>query len=265
MSRAKGYGFILIMGTKTKSRTQSQNTIPRFEIVFGVLFIVLSFIIVLNSKFFAVSNVEIKGNFSISSEDIILNTGLSSCRNIFQLNVRQIKASLLKDLRIASVRIKRQLPDKIIIHIQERVPVCLLSYLNNLLIIGNDCMVMGVQEEAETVELPVVFGAELKGIKYGERIESADFQNVLKILGYSDDYLRQVISEIDLSKLRMTLDLPKYNHQVRVELGNIKELDKKLANLRAILLSPDLNGDLERIDLRVADLPTVITSKSLQK
>ena len=264
MSRAKGYGFIL-MGTKTKSNIRSENTIPRFEIVFGVLFIVLSFIIILNSKFFAVSEIEIRGNSSVSSEDIILNAGISSCRNIFQIDVGQIEASLLKDLRIASVRTKRKLPDKIIIHIQERVPVCLLSYLNNLLIIGNDSMVMGIQEEAETVELPVVFGAELKVVKYGEKIESADFQNVLKILSYSDDYLRQVISEIDLSKLRMILDLPKYNHQVRVELGNTAELDKKLANLRAILLSPDLNGGLERIDLRVTDLPTVITSKSLQK
>lgn len=264
MSRAKGYGFVL-MGIKKKSRIQSQNTIPRFEMVFGVLFIVLSFIIVLNSRFFAVSQVEIKGNSNVSSEDIILNAGLNSCRNIFQIDVKQIKASLLKDLRIASVRIKRQLPDKVTIHIQERVPVCLLSYLNNLLIIGNDCLVMGIQEEAETIELPVVFGAELKGVKYGERIESAVLQNVQEILGYSDDYLRQVISEIDLSNLRMILDLPKYDHQVRVELGNTEELDKKLANLRAILLSPELNGDLERIDLRVADFPTVITSKSLQK
>jgi cell division protein FtsQ len=239
--------------------------IPRFDITFGVLFILLSLIIILNSQYFAVSNVEIKGNSSVSSEDIILNAGLNSYRNIFQINSNQIKTAILQDSRIVSVKIGRQLPGKLIIHIQERLPVCLLSYLNNLLIIGGDGVVMGVQEEAEAVELPIVIGAKLKDVKYGEKIIAPDFQKALEVLRYSDDYLRQVICEIDLNNLKLQLDLPKYSRRVEVELGAAEELEKKIANLRAILLSPDFDGKLERIDLRVTDLPTVITSKSLLK
>lgn len=247
------------------NKRQTRNKIPRFDITFGVLFILLSMIIIMNSKFFAVSNVEFKGNSSVSSEDIILNAGLNSFRNIFQINGDQIKTAILQDSRIVSVKIKRQLPNKLIIHIQERLPVCLLSYLNNLLIIGSDGVVMGIQEEAEAVELPIVIGAKLKEVKYGEKIVAPDFRKALEVLRYSDDYLRQVIAEIDLTKLKLLLDLPKYNRQVEVELGTIEKLEKKIANLRAILLSPDFNGKLERIDLRVTDLPTVITSKSLPK
>jgi cell division protein FtsQ len=219
----------------------------------------------LNSKLFAVSNVEIRGNSSVSSEDIILNAKLNSYRNIFQIKGDQIKTALLQDSRIASVKIKRQLPGKVVINIQERVPICLLSYLNNLLIIGDDGLVMGIKEEAEMVELPIVTGAKLKDVKYGEKIVASDFQNALEVLRYSDDYLRQTIGEIDLVGLKLLLDLPKYKRQVAVELGTIEELEKKIANLRAILLSSDFNGKLERIDLRVTDLPTVITSKSLRK
>jgi hypothetical protein len=137
--------------------------------------------------------------------------------------------------------------------------------LNNLLIIGGDGVVMGVQEEAEAVELPIVIGAKLKDVKYGEKIIAPDFQKALEVLRYSDDYLRQVICEIDLNNLKLQLDLPKYSRRVEVELGAAEELEKKIANLRAILLSPDFDGKLERIDLRVTDLPTVITSKSLLK
>ncbi len=247
------------------NKTQLRNRIPRFDITFGILFILVSLIILLNSNFFAVRDVEIEGNSSVSSEDIILNAGLNSDRNIFQINEDQIKNVVLKDPRIVSVKIKRQLPGKVMLHVQERLPVCLLSYLNNLLIIGNDGLVMGIQEEAEAVELPVVIGAKLKDVKYGEKILASDFQNALEVLRYSDDYLRQVICEIDLAKLKLQLDLPKYSRQVEVELGTTEELEKKIANLRAILLSPDFNGKLERIDLRVTDLPTVITSKSLAK
>ncbi|MGE5604688.1 MAG: cell division protein FtsQ/DivIB [Bacteroidota bacterium] len=233
--------------------------------MFGVLFIILSLIILLNSKLFAVSSVEIIGNTSVSSEDVILNAGLNSYRNIFQIDSDQIKSAILQDPRIAFVKIRRQLPGKLIIDVQERLPICLLSYLNNLLIIGNDGLVMGIQEEAEAVELPIVTGAKLKDVKYGEKITASDFHSALKVLKYSDDYLRQVISEIDVTRLKLQLDLPKYSRQVEVELGTTEELEKKIANLRAILLSPDFNGKLERIDLRLTDLPTVITSKSLPK
>lgn len=247
------------------NETKSRNEIPRFDIIFGILFILLSLIILLNSKLFAVDSVEISGNSSVSSEDIILKARLNSYRNIFQIDGEQIKNAILRDPRIASVKIKRQLPGKLIIHVQERLPICLLSYLNNLLIIGNDGMVMGIQEEAEAIELPIVTGAKLKNVKYGEKITASDFQSALKVLNYSDDYLRQVISEINLTMLKLQLDLPGYERQVEVELGTVEELEKKIANLRAILLSPDLNGKLERIDLRLADLPTVITSKTLSK
>lgn len=244
---------------------KSQNKNLRFDIIFGILFILLSLIILINSKLFAVDSVEINGNSSVSSEDIILNARLNSYRNIFQIDGDQIKNAILRDPRIASVKIQRQLPGKLIIHVQERLPVCLLSYLDNLLIIGNDGMVMGIQEEAEAIELPIVTGAKLKNVKYGEKITASDLQNALKVLKYSDDYLRQVISEINLTRLQLQLDLPGYKRPVEVELGTIEELEKKIANLRAILLSPDINGKLERIDLRLADLPTVITSKTLSK
>lgn len=253
------------MKPNTKDRVQQQNTTPQFEIIFGVLFIVLVSLILLNSKFFAVKNVEIKGNQGIPSEDIILNAGLNSYRNIFQMDTNKIKASILKDHRIASVTIKRHLPGKVVINVQERFSICLLAYLNNLLIIGEDGLVMGIQEETEPVELPVVIGAKLKDIKYGEKVLSSDFQVALEILRFSDDYLQQVISKIDVSRFRIFLDLPEYSRLVEVELGTGEQLREKVTNLRAILLSSDINGKLERIDLRIPDCPTVITSKYLKK
>lgn len=253
------------MDAEIKSSVQQRNTNPQFEIIFGALFVFLISIILLNSKLFAVTKVEIRGNQEVSSEDIILNAGLSSYRNIFQVDSHKIRTAILQDLRIASVKIERQLPGKVIINVQERLPICLLVYLNNLLVIGDDGLVMGVKEEAEPVELPVVSGAKLKSIKYGEKVLSPDFQTALQVLRYSDDYLHQVISEIDLARFQLSLDLPKYRHRVEVELGTAEKLEEKITNLRAILLSPDLNGKLERVDLRVPDLPTVITSKSLKK
>lgn len=248
-----------------RDQIQQRKGTPQFELIFGVLLVFLLCLILLNSKLFAVRNVEVKGNSKVSSEDIILNAGLNSYHNIFKIDNDELSNLILQDFRIASVKIKRQLPDKIVISVQERTPICLLSYLHNLLIIGEDGLVMSAQEEAEVVELPVVTGVKLNNIKYGEKVKSSDFQIALEILKHSDDYLHQVISEIDLGRFQLKLDLPGYRHSIKVELGTAENLENKVTNLRSILLSAELKGKLEQIDLRVSDLPTVITSKSLKK
>lgn len=244
---------------------KTSNNLPRFDIIFGAVLVILTSLILLNSRFFVVNKVEIQGNQAVPQEDIILKARLNSDRNIFQIDSAQIRNSILHDLRIASVKIKRQLPGKLIIIVRERTPICLLSYLNNLLIIGDDGLVMGIHDETEPVELPVVTGVRLGNVKYGEKVESAEFQAALEILRYADDYLHQIISEIDLERFRLYLDLSDYRHSVKVELGAAERLEEKITNLRAILLSPELNGVLEQIDLRVPDLPTVTTSRSLKK
>lgn len=250
---------------KNQGQVRQRNGTPQFELIFGVLLVFLICLILLNSKLFAVRNVEVEGNSKVSSEDIILNAGLNSYHNIFQIDSDKLKNLILQDLRIASVKINKQLPDKLLIFVRERTSVCLLSYLQNLLVIGEDGLVMSAQEEAEVVELPVVTGIKLDNVKYGEKVESSDFQTALEILKYSDDYLRQVINEIDLGRFQLKLDLPGYRHSIKVELGSAENLEEKITNLRSILLSTDLKGKLEQIDLRVSDLPTVITSKSLKK
>lgn len=253
------------MGTNYQGKNKKRTNGPQFEFIFGVLLVFLICLILLNSKLFAVKSVEIKGNQNVPSEDIILNAGLNADCNIFRIDSKELRTLILQDLRIASVKINRHLPGKVVISIQERFPVCLLSYLNNLIIIGDDGFVMGIQEEAEAIELPIVTGGRFKAVKYGEKIMDSDFRAVLDILKYSDDYLQQVISEIDIDKFRLYLSLPGYHHSVKVELGNEERLEEKITNLRSILLSNELIGKLEQIDLRVADLPTVITSKSLKK
>jgi cell division septal protein FtsQ len=252
------------MGTNYQGKNQKRTNGPQFEFIFGVLLVFLICLILLNSKLFAVKSVEIKGNQNVPSEDIILSAGLNADCNIFRIDSEELRTLILQDFRIASVKINRQLPGKVVISIQERSPICLLSYLNNLLIIGDDGFVMGIQEEA-AIELPIVTGGRFKAVKYGEKVMDSDFQIVLDILKYSDDYLQQVISEIDINKFRLYLNPPGYHHSVKVELGNEERLEEKITNLRSILLSNDLIGKLEQIDLRVADLPTVITSKSLKK
>ncbi len=238
----------------------SQQT-PKFEVLFGILFLVLAGLIFLNSGLFAIKHVIIKGNIDIPSEDILLSAKLNNYKNIFQVNIGLMKQSILENPRIATVTITRQIPDKIIIIVKERQSYCLLAYKNNFLIVGEDSVIIGVKDENELYDLPIVTGVQLESVKIGEKINNLEFNNAIEILDYADENLRQMISEFNLSSYQLYLDLPNSKNTIKVELGNSNQLEKKIYNLRAILTSTSPN-ELEKIDLRVPDLATVIRIKT---
>ena len=233
---------------------------PHFEGLFGVLFLILAGLIFMNSGIFAVKEVTVLGNQEIPTEDILLTARLNHYKNIFQVDVHKIQQEILQNPKISSVEVSRVFPQKILITIKERQPLCLLLYLDNLLIIGEDSVVMAIKDESDPISLPIITGVKNQRIKVGEKVQTTQFKTALEILKYADDNLRQIISEINLTNFQLYLDLPNSNNTLKVELGSDSEVEKKINNLRAILsqTSPD---ELAKVDLRVPDLPTVIKLK----
>lgn len=233
---------------------------PNFSGLFGVLFLILAGLIFINSGIFAIRNVTVKGNQLVPVEDILFAAHLNRYKNIFQVDTAKIQQEIVRNPQIASVKISRIFPNKIELLIKERRPVCLLLYLGNLLIIGEDSVLMGVKDENDPIDLPIVTGVQLKKAKIGGKVTGERFKTALKILKLADDDIGPMISEINPVNLQLYLDPPNSAHTVKVDLGADLALEKKIYNLRAILshTSPD---ELEKIDLRVADLPTIIKLK----
>ncbi len=231
---------------------------PNFESLFLVVFIFLIGLIFLNSEFFGVNKVLIQGNQTLSTEDILRNTNLSLDQNIFQINYRELRKMILRNPKIYSVQTYYQLPNRVVIRIRERRPLCLLLYLGNLLIIGEDTVVMGIKDENEPIKLPVVTGIELNRLQIGDTIKDPQFKIALEILQLAGGNLRIMLGEIDVKNYLLYIDLPNAHHTLKVELGNADQLEEKISkNLRSILshTEPD---ELSKIDLRAVSFPTTI-------
>jgi cell division protein FtsQ len=214
----------------------------------------------MNSDIFTVKEVSVQGNQTIPTEDILLTARLSHYKNIFQVDVVKIQQDILKNPKISAVEVTRIFPYKISIIIKERQPLCLLLYLDNLLVIGDDSVVMAIKDESDPINLPIVTGVKYRKMKVGEKVQNSQFIVALEILKYADANLRQIISEINLTNFQLYLDLPNSHNTLKVELGTDSEIEKKIYNLRAILsqTSPD---ELAKVDLRAPDLPTEIKLK----
>jgi cell division protein FtsQ len=232
------------------------NRQPSFSFFYGILFLLSVFLVFFNSELFSIVDVRVEGEQDLSQEDVLFLTKLNKGRSIFQVNQKEVRENLLRSPQIASARVKIQLPNRVLIEITERRPACLLLYQDNLLVVGEDSIVIGVKDENEPIELPVVTGIQLSRVQCGERITSPKFKTAMEILMFADDGLREILSEIDLTNYRLLLDLPNWRRSLRVELGDGENIEEKIAlNLRSILsnTSPD---SLSQIDLRVPSAPT---------
>lgn len=216
-------------------------------------------LIFFNSQLFSIREVTVTGNKGISAEDILLAANFNLYKTIFQVDPVKTKQAILRNLRIASAEVSCQFPHRVLIKVRERVPACLLLYSDNLLIIGEDRVVMGIKDENDPIKLPIVTGILLKQVKLGEVINDPRFQAAVTIFRYTDANLREALSEISLKTYELYLDLANPNATIKVELGNFEQLEKKIYNLRAILSHAPKK--LIKIDLREPDLPTVITSQ----
>jgi cell division septal protein FtsQ len=229
---------------------------PNFTLFYGILFLLTVLLVFFNSELFSIKEVLVEGNQDLSQEDVLLITKLNKGKSIFQANPGKVRENLLRNPLIAVAKITIQLPNRVLIEIAERRPLCLLSYRDNLLVVGEDAMVIRVKDENEPIKLPVVTGIQLNRIQCGDRITSSQLKTAVEILQYADDGLREFLSEIDLANYRLYLDLPNWRHTLQVELGDGEQIEEKIAlNLRSILsnTTPD---SLSKIDLRVPSAPT---------
>lgn len=241
---------------KPKNAYQASQKSPSFERLFLILFIFLMVLIFINSGLFTVRDFVVQGNQSISTEDILLGTDLSH-ENIFQVNPQEVKRKILQNPKIASVELKKIFPNKLLISIRERLPLCMVLYRENSVIIGNDRVVMDIRDKNAPINLPIITGIVLKRVTIGQPIRSPEFSLVMGIFKNVDETLHQNISEINVTNYQIYLDLPNCHHTIKVDLGNPSQIEKKMYNLRAILsqTSPE---KLAKIDLRVPDAPTTI-------
>lgn len=229
-----------------------------FSNIFAGWFIVLVGLIFFNSGIFTIRDIAVIGNKTVASEDIIRAARLDWGKNIFQIDRAKVKSTILQNPAILTVELHYQFPHTLEIQVRERQPFCLLMYRNNLLVLGEDGVIIRLKSEDEPIKLPVVSGIALDHLHIGSRIVDPQFRTAQEIWRLADDYLRRTLSEIDLEDYQLYLDLPKSHHTLKVELGDANRLEEKIAkNLRSILshTGPD---ELVKIDLRVPSMPTTI-------
>ena len=191
------------------------------------------------SPIFNIKNINVEGNASISSEQIISLSKVQKETNLFKVSNKDTTASIKENPYVKSVEIRRTLPDTITFVITERIATYMLEYGGSYAYIDNQGYILEIS--ANTKEgLAKITGYETAQdeIVPGNRLCENDLEKlntVLRITASAKtnqfDSLITSINIEDSNNYTLYLD----TEQKTVYLGDCTNLDTRMLYVKAIL------------------------------
>lgn len=221
-----------IMGNKNL-RIDKRIKYGKLKIYFCILIFlaVLVFIIIFKTDFFLVKNIIVLDNYKISTEEVIAYSNIDSNDNIFKLKASDIEEKIEKNPYIKDVKLERDLPDKIIIDIEERKELASISNMDIYFVIDSEGYIL------KTVTTPpdtyIVKGFEFDSFVEGEKINvnNEDLNKALELCRLFQ------VSEIDLKPNIVYNDNNfemLFKDNIKVKFGDGEEIEDKFNDFVAI-------------------------------
>lgn len=183
---------------RKKKVRKKKNYLLRFLVFVGILAAVTLF---LSSGFFVIEKIEVQGNVYYNDEEVINISGAQTGGNLFWgAGASEIRDRLGEDPYFAEVRVKRRLPDTLVIEVEERRQTAAIVYGDEYIVIDEQGIVLRKSDVDPKVTL--LTGLTVSKMKPGEKIEveeSAILSSTLQMLQVMTDgdiYFKK----IDVSK-----------------------------------------------------------------
>lgn len=188
---------------------------------------------------FQVREITVQGGMTIAEKDIIELSGVKLGMNTFSIDDDQVEKNIESNRYLSFVCVDKQLPDKVVIQVKERIPAAAVKYCGILYTMDNRGMVLeeSLDTSAET-GLVAVEGLNIHDCRVGQQLSlnSADQLKVfteilveLKVMSALDR-----VEELDLSDMDNLFIVSDEDFTVR--LGAAENLHAKL---RSMLLTLD--------------------------
>lgn len=205
------------------------------------------------SPVFNVSHVEIRTNGRLD-KDVV--SKLVDGSNIFEIDIAGLTQLLEKRLEVKRARIIRILPDRLIVNLEERLPVAQVR-ANRYFPVDKEGIILPWVSEYPDPDIPVIIGVGLKvrRIKPGEPYHSNRLEKALELLGVisrSRSLKDGKVTKIDVRDLGDISFLT--DEIVEVKIGG-EDFERKIQLMDKVLLDArSRERGLDYIDLRFGDV-----------
>lgn len=135
-----------------------------------------------NSKYFNIEEIVVKGNDHLSDEEIFYKSRIKLGENIFKLDLNKTIEFLKHEPWIKEIEVKRIIPDKILISLEERKPSAVIYIDGEYFILDKEGMVLSKVEKPGGLSLPLISGLKTEEVKIGDTIIEPEFRIALEII-----------------------------------------------------------------------------------
>ena len=131
-------------------------------VILLLLLFIIGIVSFLNSSYFIVEKVHIKGNELLSDQYIIEFCNLDREVNVFNIQQEKLANKLVSLPQIKGAVIHRNLPRQVVIRIKERVPVAIISNESSYLVINKEGCILKALDNTADMDLPLFVDVNLE-------------------------------------------------------------------------------------------------------
>ncbi|MBK5241273.1 FtsQ-type POTRA domain-containing protein [Clostridium sp.] len=207
----------------------------------------------LKLPYFNITNVEITGNINVSNAKINEQVSAHLNNNIFYASFEDSKKQIIENPYTLDVKIKKKLPNKILIEIEERVAVFYGKVNDIYYIIDNQGKLLEQRSNIKDMNIVNLVGLNLEKCKVGDAILSDDrkIEIANDIANIINDYRKTkdniIISSVDISDV---LDVKAFSGKMCIKLGTSEDLENKFNRAIIILSQPKYKAATGYVDVR---------------
>ena len=235
---------------KRKRKIKRIATLGLFSMVLAGVCVVLVLAI-----FFKISNVEVKGTRMYSDQQILQEAGIDTGDNLFSVNEDRVNKKVSKALPyIKNIRVKRKLPDTLILEVTSASEVAAIEKGAGFVLLDSNGKVLEENASMLREGVAVVTGINAKSIQKGETIALKDealTESFLLVLKSVEDSEINLFTEIQYDKKGEVRFI--YDDRIRIEFGSTVNLEKKIKRAKAAL---DKENEINPYSEGVLDLKT---------
>lgn len=214
---------------------------------------------------FAIARIHVETDGALTPQQVMRFAGVRVGQNIFSVNLRDAQRNLELIPQVKSVEVRRELPQRLVIRLNERIAVARLQASSRQLsdtvfyVDRTGMVIKPIRLNDGTViqplmarVLPVLTGAGLADVRVGRAVESEQVYRALALLEaleQSGAGAALEVEQIDLSKLRHLTLTTKQRMSVRFDVQNFRP---QLRRLNAILAWAQQNRrSIATVDLTI--------------
>lgn len=211
--------------------------------------------------YFNIKSVEIIGNVNVSKAEINDKVNVDIGSNIFSASFSNSKKVIMKNPYVLGVEIKKVLPNKITIKLQERVAVFYGKLNNTYYILDNKGVLLEKRSDIKNMNLVNLIGFNYEKCEVGNLIVSEDDRKI-KIANEITDIINEYRKTKDAIKITMVdvnnvVDVKIFSGEMCIKFGTTEDLKSKFNKAINIISEPEYKSAKGYVDVSFKGNPVI--------